>query len=232
MSIKTKYAPASLNDVVYPDDETEMIVKSLADGSLNEHVIFYGPRGTAKTTTANLLAQAIGGSSARIESDFQNLMAMPSLKNYLQQACFNAHLFYESKLILLFNEFDNYKPTPYQLWDAMDTLQGKGLVLIITTNDLMAIHASIRSRCRLIEFPAVSAAAMLPRAQQILKAEGLSLPDAQVLSYLKGQEHFGDHRKYIELLSELLLIQKSGLSFPKWTAQKPNLTIVNPKKSK
>jgi DNA polymerase III delta prime subunit len=232
MSIKTKYAPASLDDVVYPSAATEMRVKSLADGSLNEHVIFYGPRGTAKTTTANLLAQAIGGSTARIDSDFQNLMAMPSLKSYLQQSCFNAHLFYDSKLILLFNEFDNYKPTPYQLWDAMDTLQDKGLMLIITTNNLMAIHDSIRSRCRLIEFPAVSAIAMLCRAQFILNAEGLSLPDEQVLSYLKGYERFGDFRKYFELLDELLLIHKSGLPFPKWSGQKPTLTIVNPKKSK
>jgi MoxR-like ATPase len=62
MSIKNKYAPASLNDVVFPSAATELRVKSIADGSLNGHVIFHGPRGTAKTTTANLLAQAIGGS--------------------------------------------------------------------------------------------------------------------------------------------------------------------------
>jgi DNA polymerase III delta prime subunit len=226
MSIKNKYAPASLNDIVYPNAATELRVKSLAGGSLNGHVIFHGPRGTAKTTTANLLAQAIGGAQARIESDFQNLMAMPNLKTYLQQACFDAALFYQSKLILLFNEFDNHKGTPYQLWDAMDMLQNKGLMLIITTNNLMAIHDSLRSRCRLIEFPAVSAVSMLSRAQHILKAEGLFLPDAQVLSYLKGQERFGDHRKYIELLDELLLIQKAGQSFPQWSGQKPTLTVV------
>jgi DNA polymerase III delta prime subunit len=114
----------------------------------------------------------------------------------------------------------------------MDELQEKGLMLIITTNDLMAIHASIRSRCRMIEFPAVSAIAMLPRAQQILSAEGLNLPDEQVLSYLKERERFGDHRKYIERLNELLLIHKSGLPFPLWSAQKPNLKVVNPKKPK
>lgn len=53
-----------------------------------------------------------------------------------------------------------------------------------------------------------------------------NLPDEQVLSYLKGQERFGDHRKYIELLNELLLIHKSGLPFPKWSGQKPTLTVV------
>lgn len=226
MDIKTKYAPASLNDVVYPNATAELRVKSLADGSLNGHAIFYGPRGTAKTTTATLLAHAVGGSSARIESDFQNLMGMPNLKGYLKQACFDAHWLYQSKLILLFNEFDNYKPTPYQLWDAMDELQSEGLMLIITTNNLMAIHQSILDRCQCIEFPKVSAIAMLPRAQQILSAEGLVLPDEQVLSYLKSQELWGSFRKYTAVIDELLLMKANGLLFPSWSGQKPNLTVV------
>jgi replication factor C subunit 3/5 len=226
MNITAKYTPTSLNDIVYPDSATQLRVRSLANGTLNGHVIFHGPRGTAKTTTASLLAQAIGGPSARIESDFKNLMAMPNLKGYLKQGCFNAHLFYQSKLILLFNEFDNYKPAPYQLWDALDELQSEGLMLIITTNDLLAIHPSVRSRCRLIEFPAVTAQAVLPRSQHILESEGLALPNAQLLSYLKSVERFGDLRKYIDLLEELLLLHKTGQPLPNWGVQKPCLTVV------
>jgi DNA polymerase III delta prime subunit len=211
---------------VYPNAATELRVKSLGDGRLSGHVIFYGPRGTAKTTTANLLAKTIGGQNAHIESNFEKLMAMPDLMFYLKQGCHFAKLFTSSKFFLLFNEFDNYKGTPYQLWDAMDLLQSEGLMLIITTNDLMAIHPSIRSRCRLIEFPAITASAMLPRAQQILSAEGLALPDAQALSYLKGQERFGDLRKYADLIDELLLIQKSELAMPPWSGQKPSLKVI------
>jgi len=226
MNVKKKYTPTSLSDIVYPDAATEFRVKSLGNGKFNDHVIFYGPRGTAKTTTASLLAHAIGGPSAQIATDFKNLMAMPDLKGYLNQWCSGASVFYQSKLILLFNEFDNYKTAPYQLWDAMDELQDKGLMLIITTNDLLAIHPSVRSRCRLIEFPAVSAQALLPRSQFILNNEGLALPDVQVLSYLKSVERFGDLRKYIDLLEELLLLHKTGQPLPNWGVQKPCLTVV------
>lgn len=226
MSIKTKYAPVSLDEVVYPNAATEFRVKSLADGSRSGHAIFYGPRGTAKTTTANLLAQAIGGSTAHIENDFQNLLAMPNLKGYLRQGCFTARLMYQSKLILLFNEFDNYKGTPYQLWDAMDELQSEGLMLIITTNNEAAIHQSVLERCQCIEFPKISAASMLPRAQQILHTEGLVLPSEQVLSYLTSQERWGSFRKYMTLIEELLLIEKSGQSLPQWSGSKPSLTVV------
>jgi DNA polymerase III delta prime subunit len=226
MSITAKYTPTSLNDIVYPDPATQLRVQSLANCTLNGHVIFHGPRGTAKTTTACLLAHAIGGPSAQIAIDFKNLLAMPDLKGYLKQWCSNARVFYPSKLILLFNEFDNYKPVPYQLWDALDELQSEGLMLIITTNDLLAIHPSVRSRCRLIEFPAVSAQAVLPRSQQILKGEGLTLPNVQVLSYLKSVERFGDLRKYTDLLEELLLLHKTGQQLPNWGVQKPCLTVV------
>jgi DNA polymerase III delta prime subunit len=222
------YIPTNLDEVIYPNASTELRLKAIGAGSMNSHVILHGPRGTAKTTTANLLATAIGGPNAHIETNFSTLMAMPNLLFYLKQACHFAKLTTGSKCFLLFNEFDKFKGTPYQLWDAMDQIDRADLMLIITTNNLMAIDESIRSRCRLIEFPAVSASAMLPRAQTILASNGLALPDAQVLSYLKGEERFGDIRKYLDLIDELLLIQKSGMAFPQWGGQKPLLTVVTP----
>jgi len=222
------FTPINLNEVIYPDASTELRLKSIGDGSLNSHVILHGPRGTAKTTTANLLAKTIGGPAAHIETNFSTLLAMPDLLFYLKQACHFAKLTTGSKCFLLFNEFDNFKGTPYQLWGALDQIDPAELMLIITTNELMAIHHSIRSRCRLIEFPAVTASAMLPRAQEVLKANGLSLPDAQVLKYLKDEERFGDIRKYLALMDELLIIQKKGLSFPPWSGPKVPLTVVKP----
>ncbi|PUE27974.1 AAA family ATPase [Limnohabitans sp. Jir72] len=222
------YIPTNLDEIIYPNASTELRLKAIGAGSIDSHVIIHGPRGTAKTTTANLLANAIGGPNAHIETNFSTLLAMPDLLFYLKQACHFAKLTTGSKCFLLFNEFDNFKGTPYQLWDAMDQIDRSDLMLIITTNDLMAIHPSIRSRCRLIEFPAVTASAMLPRAQAILASNSLALPDAQVLSYLKGDERFGDIRKYLDLIDELLLIQKSRMAFPQWGGQKPSLTVAKP----
>lgn len=222
------FTPTNLNEVIYPNASTELRLKAIGDGSIDSHVILYGPRGTAKTTTANLLATTIGGPNAHIETNFHNLLAMPDLLFYLKQACHFAKLFTGSKCFLLFNEFDNFKGTPYQLWDAMDQIDPTDLMLIITTNDLMSIHPSVRSRCRLIEFPAVTASAMLPRAQEILITNGVTLPDAQVLRYLKNEELFGDIRKYLALIEELLLIHQRGMAFPEWNGQKPSLKVVKP----
>lgn len=222
------YTPTNLNEVIYPNASTELRLKAIGNGSMNAHVILHGPRGTAKTTTANLIATTIGGPNAHIETNFGALLAMPDLLFYLKQACHFAKLTTGSKCFLLFNEFDNFKGTPYQLWDSLDKFDPADMMLIITTNELMAIHPSIRSRCRLVEFPAVTASAMLPRAQQILKSNGLSLPDAQVLSYLKAEERFGDLRKYMDFIDDLLLIHQQGMNFPAWSGNTPTLKVAKP----
>jgi replication-associated recombination protein RarA len=223
-----KYTPTNLNEIIYPNASTELRLKAIGNGSISAHVILYGPFGTAKSTTANLLAKAIGGPNAYIEANFSTLLDMPDLLFHIKQKCHFAKLATGSKCFLLFNEFDNFKGSPYKLWDAMDQIDPADLMLIITTNQLMTIHSSIRSRCRLIEFPAVTASAMLPRAQQILTSNGLALPDAQVLNYLKGEERFGDIRKYLALIEELLLIHKNGMNFPVWSGQKPSLKVAKP----
>ncbi|MFM6999786.1 MAG: AAA family ATPase [Limnohabitans sp.] len=222
------FTPTNLNEVIYPNASTELRLKAIGNGSIDSHVILHGPRGTAKTTTANLLAKTIGGSNAHIETNFGTLLAMPDLLFYLKQACHFAKLATGSKCFLLFNEFDNFKGTPFQLWDALDQIDPAELMLIITTNELMAIHPSIRSRCRLIEFPAVTAQAMLPRAQHILRTNGVNLSNAQVLSYLKGEERFGDIRKYLALIEEIMLIHQKGMNFPTWSGQTPTLKVAKP----
>jgi DNA polymerase III delta prime subunit len=111
----------------------------------------------------------------------------------------------------------------------MDDL-GDTLMVIITTNEPMSIHKSVRSRCTLINLPAITAKAFLPRAQQILQAEGLILPNYQVEYHLSQWEQFSDLRKYLACLDELLFMNNSGLPIP--TAPqptKPSLSIVKKK---
>ena len=103
---------------------------------------------------------------------------------------------------------------------------GDDAMAIITTNHPMNIDRSVRSRFDMIEFGGVSAKAALPRIQHALKAEGLVLPDAQVLYYLKQEEHLMDLRKYFKQADELLYLRSIGQALPKWSAIAPTLKIV------
>jgi len=226
MKTAIKYAPKNLNEVIYPNATVERRIKAYAARQLEGHVILFGPNGTGKTTVANLLVQAIGGTDPQLESDdFDELLAKPKLRDYMQQACALARLTTSDKYFMVLNEFDNAKRGVNKFWTALDACEDDAMA-IITTNHVMNIDRSVRSRFDMIEFPGVSAMAALPRIQYVLQAEGILLPDAQVLYYLKHVEHLMDLRKYFKVADELVFLHGSGQSFPAWKATKPALQVI------
>lgn len=227
MKTAEKYAPTNLNEVIYPSVAEERRIKAYAAGQLEGHVMLYGPNGTGKTTVANLLVSAIGGANARLEDcDVEELLAKPKLREYLRNASAWARLTPGDKYFLVLNEFDYAKRGVNKLWTALDEC-GNDVMAIITTNNPMSIDRAVRSRFDMINFSGVSAMAALQRIQYALKAEGLVLPDAQVLHYLKQVEHMMDMRKYFGKADDMLLLHRSGSTFPVWsTPVAPTLKVV------
>ena len=227
MKTAEKYAPTNLNEVIYPSVAEERRIKAYAAGQLEGNVMLYGPNGTGKTTVANLLVSAIGGANARLEDcDVEELLAKPKLRDYLRNASAWARLTPGDKYFLVLNEFDYAKRGVNKLWTALDEC-GNDVMAIITTNNPMSIDRAVRSRFDMINFSGVSAMAALQRIQYALKAEGLVLPDAQVLHYLKQVEHLMDMRKYFGKADDMLLLHRSGSKFPAWSAPvAPTLKVV------
>ncbi len=230
MKCEEKYAPQNLNEVLYPSVAVERRIKAYASKDLEGHIMLHGPNGTSKTTIANLLPYAIDGDNAIVEDKhFEDVLGQKNLKDYLRNAC-SINQFTEGtpKFYMVFHEFDNNSTKLHKLWTAMDDL-GDMLMVIISTNEPMDIHKSVRDRCTLVSLPAVKVKDFLPRAQYILKAEGLILPDHQVEYHLAQWEQFGSLRKYLACLDELLFLNKNGLPIPAAPSPvTPVLTIVKP----
>ena len=68
MKCETKYAPSNLDEVIYPSVAVERRIKGYASRQMEGHVMLHGSNGTGKTTLANLLVQAIGGSEEIVET--------------------------------------------------------------------------------------------------------------------------------------------------------------------
>lgn len=231
MKCEIKYAPQNLNEVLYPSVAVERRIMAYATKQLEGHILLWGPNGTSKTTIANLLPYAIDGENAIVEDKhFEEILGQKNLKDYLRNACsINQWSEGTPKFYMVFHEFDNNSTKLHKLWTAMDDL-GDMLMVIITTNEPMDIHKSVRDRCDIINLPAVSAKSFLPRAQQILKAEGLILPDYQVEYHLAQWDQFGSLRKYLACLDQLLFLNNNGLAIPSAPQPaKPTLSVVQSK---
>jgi DNA polymerase III delta prime subunit len=79
---------------------------------------------------------------------------------------------------------------------------------MFTTNHETSVYTGIRSVCRLVQLSLPSPKLWLPRAQHILQAEGVQLPDANVLNMLSGVT--GSARDVCRLLQDVVLSKKAG----------------------
>lgn len=233
MGVAEKYAPTALNDVVLPNVATANRLNGYANGGLTSHIILWGPNGTGKSTVAHLLPTTISGENAFVETkSLEELLAMKDLKGYLKQTAHVAQVMNSSKYFLVYDEADAVKGNFAKFWTAVDYC-GSDVMMIFTTNNPMAIPASIRSRSDEIAFPALTPQQFLPRAQFMLQAESVNLPNAQVLHYLTQIQHTPDIRKYCRKVDELIYLTNSGLTLPaapSLAANQPQIKVVAGKK--
>ena len=213
MKTANKYKPTNLGEVIYPSEAVRIRIQAYMSGNLEGNLLLWGPNGTGKTSVADLLPAYINNGDAPVDTNYDAILKKDDLNGYIANSCSIAEWGGHKKHFMVFHEFDNAEDDVNELWTAMDKYSDK-LMVIITTNNPMSVHQSLRSRCDEVHFPALTARQVLRRSQSILNQEGLSLLDAQVLHYLEQIEHFGDLRKYFAKLDEILLLSRMGAILP------------------
>ena len=207
MNFEEKYEPQTFAELIFAEQTAQATCERYATGKPYKPLMLWGEPGTAKTTTARVIVRErfrAAGFDGVIEEfnavdlspdDFDMLLNVASLQRLNT-----------GDPILLINEFDEFEKgdqAKFRGWMG----KHKWVNLIVTTNEKPGVQGvrqklmpALRSRFERVELKPPSLADCLPRAQDILKQEGINVSQAQLSSLLSTFN--GDIRDMMPVLEE------------------------------
>lgn len=182
-TFQNKYAPKHFDDLVFANSYSQQRLKDFAENKRHNSVILHGPYGTAKSTTARILAQSRTGDSADVfhasEITIKSFDGMLGRQN-LQRSMHGVEL-----PVSVIDEIDQIdERLQFRLRRELDRDPAMGC-FVFTTNKLHVVDPGLKDRCCVVEMPAIDSELWFERSKWILTQEGIVVPDDKLRSLVK-----------------------------------------------
>ena len=208
-----RHQPKTMKDVVLSNMTQMVIFNMVASGQSHANLLLYGANGTGKTSLAHaLIADYFAAYNDNDMCEYINMTRMKDF-NRLRNTIGLVPLSVSGRRWLLIDEVE--KVTNKHLLDELHDIidNSYNCSFILTTNNKGALPGGSISRCQAIAIEVPSPDQFLPRAQEIVNAEGIEATGADVLAVL--QQGDADLRGYMFRLEMFCLSRRNaGLTIP------------------
>jgi DNA polymerase III delta prime subunit len=203
-----KYTPKSLNEFVFPNDDTRELIAAYASGIYEKPLILHGVSGGGKSLLQTLIPNAIEGREASVQvvkcADLKTADDIHDL--YGRNKQFNRLFTCEGQRFnyIIIEEF---LMTSAKLVDAMKFELDKTLgtdLTIISTNRFSKIDDGIISRSEELEIHPCEPHVFFPHAKKMFELEGVEIDDAHLMRCLEVTHSLkADNRKYYSAIDTM-----------------------------
>ena len=167
-----KYRPRDINDIIFPDDEKELLIKQfIQQGYIQGNILSYGRGGVGKTTINKVLQGAIVQNAADIFVLGRSVEDVDELSGWLMKQPTAS-----KQMIVVCEEFDKLSPKALSvLKDGLLEKYQPKVSFIVTTNKIHKLEAPLLQRFNIkLNFNEINLDKLGARLENILRLENIS----------------------------------------------------------
>ncbi|MCE5213274.1 MAG: replication factor C small subunit [Methanobacterium sp.] len=202
-----KYRPQTLDEIVGQDHIIQRLKRYVVEGSM-PNLMFTGPAGVGKTTTALALAKTVLGEYWRqnfLELNASDARGIDTVRKDIKNFCRLKSVGAPFRLIFL-DEVDNMtKDAQHALRREME-MYTKTSSFILSCNYSSKIIDPIQSRCAIFRFTPIKGHQIIKRLKKIADSENIQTTPSALESIVYFAE--GDMRRAVNILQASSTIDK------------------------
>lgn len=198
LALYRKYRPSTFKDVVGQEPIVKSLQGALKEGNVSHAYLFFGSRGTGKTSVARIFAKELGATDADIhEIDAASYTGVDNIRALREEAAVMP--FESARKVYIVDEVHMLSKSAFNAF--LKTLEEppKHVVFILATTELEKVPDTIQSRCQVFTFKKPTAKEISEMVGRIAKSEGFSLEKASAeLIALLAQGSFRDAQSILQ----------------------------------